>query len=222
MERKTVLFGLLVLLSIIAIIYCLFSDLFPSVKKAIENDNPISNIVEQNKDAISIVSELGEFVADSTGKLLPQIPEETTSNNPSQTASPQKYDDTGIIQSVVDGSTYIINIDGTDTTVCLIGISFDENTESGVVVSEIVKAYLNQGDTVHIEYDLGRTDPNGNTLAYVYFSNGTMIQRWLLSNGYAYATPIQPNSKYAAQFESLEQKAKENKIGLWAYMENPE
>lgn len=221
MDKKNVLFLVLVLLSVMAALYCFISDFFSSAKKMVENGNPISDIVEQNKDAIDIISDIGDFVADNTGKLFPQTPEEVDGATTSQ-SSAEKYDCLGTIQSITDGGTYIININGTDTTVCLIGICFDEDTESGIVVSEIVKSYLKQGDTVFLEYDIGRTDPSGNTLAYVYFENGTMVQRWLLSNGYVQSQDIPPNSKYAAQFAALEQKAKDNKVGLWAYMENAE
>jgi micrococcal nuclease len=219
MEKRTVLFYVLIVLSIIAIFYCFFSDLIPSVKNDV-GDNVVSSLMEQNKEAIEIANELGEFVTENTGKLLPQSIDNVDGEDTSQ--STEKYDATGTIQSVVDGSTYIINIDGTETSVCLIGVSLVNNTDSSIVVTEIIKDYLKQGDTVFLEYDIGRTDPNGNTLAYVYFKNGTMVQRWLISNGYVQTETVLPNNKYAAQFESLEQKAKDNQIGLWAYMENTE
>lgn len=232
MEKRTVLFIILVALSIAAILYCFFSDLFTGVQKVVGNDTAISNLIEQNKDALEIAKELGEFVVDNTEKLIPNNLDDLETNSASQPTSSKEYDATGTIVRVLDGDTYIVDIDGSETTIRLIGVDtpesvapdeyYKENTESGNIVSEIVKSYLNQGDTIFLEYDVGRTDPYDRTLAYVYFQNGTMVQRWLLSNGYAQVMTIQPNSKYAAEFVTLEQKAMENEVGLWAFKENLE
>ena len=126
---------------------------------------------------------------------------------------------------VVDGDTYILDIDGVETRVRLIGVDTPEsvapstyrkdNTEEGKTVSEIVKDKIKAGDTLYIEYDVGKTDKYDRTLAYVYFEDGTMVQDWLLKNGYANVATYPPNVKYADHFVELAHTAAENKVGLW-------
>lgn len=142
----------------------------------------------------------------------------------------KSYDATGTLVRVVDGDTYILNIDGAETRVRLIGVDtpesvappsyYKDNTEEGVAVSQIVKDKMKAGDTIYIEYDVNRQDKYSRTLAYLYFEDGTMVQEWLLTNGYAQVMTIQPNSKYADKFIEMEQKAMEEKVGLWIDAEN--
>lgn len=126
---------------------------------------------------------------------------------------------------VKDGDTYVLKINGEDTTVRLIGVDTPEsvapseyskeNTSEGKTVSEIVKQKIQPGDTLYIEYDVSQTDKYGRTLAYLYFENGLMVQDWLIQNGYAQVMTIQPNSKYAEKFSELQHTAAENRVGLW-------
>ncbi len=135
------------------------------------------------------------------------------------------YDATGTVIRVKDGDTYVLDIDGAETTIRLIGVDTPEsvapedygkqNTQEGIDVSNIVKDTIKAGDTLYIEYDVGRTDTYGRTLAYLYFESGVMVQEWLLSNGYAQVVTIQPNSKYADHFATMEKVAMNSNIGLW-------
>ena len=131
----------------------------------------------------------------------------------------------GTIVRVKDGDTYVINAKGEDYTVRLIGVDTPEsvapatyskeNTEEGKEVSDIVKDKLKAGDKVYIEFDVSPEDKYNRLLCYVYFEDGTMIQEWLLKNGYAKTMTIQPNSKYADRFAEIQHEAAENKVGLW-------
>lgn len=126
---------------------------------------------------------------------------------------------------VKDGDTYVLNIDGEETTVRLIGVDTPEsvapseyskeNTSEGTAISEIIKWKLPQGTTLYVEYDIEKTDKYGRTLAYLYFEDGVMVQEWLLQNGYAQVMNIQPNTKYAARFAEIQSNAADNKVGLW-------
>lgn len=126
---------------------------------------------------------------------------------------------------VKDGDTYVLNIDGEETTVRLIGVDTPEsvapseytkeNTSEGEVISELVKQKLQQGTTLCVEYDIEKTDKYGRTLAYLYFEDGVMVQEWLLQNGYAQVMIIQPNTKYAERFAEIQSNAADNKVGLW-------
>ena len=125
---------------------------------------------------------------------------------------------------VVDGDTIIVDIDGEETRVRLIGIDTPEsvnpdeskNTEAGDLASAYTKELLSD-ETVYLEYDIDKTDDYDRTLAYVYLSDGvTMVNKLLLENGYASIMTIQPNSKYANDFYELQKAAQENQIGIWS------
>ena len=47
------------------------------------------------------------------------------------------------------------------------------------------------------------------------FINAEMVRK-----GYAYASPMPPNTRYDEKFSSLEADAKSKKRGLWAFMED--
>ena len=157
-------------------------------------------------------------------------------------ANPMGFDDSamnalnnantsGKIVRVVDGDTYCIDLEDVSgdeeegTKVRLIGVDTPEsvapdtyrkdNTEEGKTVSDVVKDKLKAGDTVLIEYDVQREDRYGRTLAYVYLSNGTMVEEWLLSEGLANTATYPPNVKYSDHFQELAHNACENKVGLW-------
>lgn len=124
-----------------------------------------------------------------------------------------------------DGDTYVVTYNGEDITVRLIGVDTPEsvapstyskeNTEEGKEVSDIVKDTILKGDKLYLEFDVSSTDKYGRTLAYVYFEDGTMVQDWLLSKGYARTMTIPPNVKYADHFTEVQSIAAENKVGLW-------
>lgn len=132
----------------------------------------------------------------------------------------------GEVVRVKDGDTYVLIIGGEETTVRLIGVDTPEsvapdeyskeNTSEGRTISEIVKQKIQAGDTLYVEYDVLSTDKYGRTLAYLYFEDSTMVQEWLLENGYAQVMTVQPNCKYAEEFAALQHTAAENKVGLWA------
>lgn len=123
---------------------------------------------------------------------------------------------------VKDGDTYVLRINGEETTVRLIGVDTaesvapdeyaKENTSEGVMISEIVKQKIRPRDVLYVEYDIKQTDKYGRTLAYLYFEDGVMVQEWLLENGYAQVMTVQPNCKYAERLAELQHIAAENKV----------
>ena len=123
---------------------------------------------------------------------------------------------------IVDGDTFVADIDGTQTKIRLIGVDTPEsvhpdssrNSDEGKTASEYTKSLL-ENKNVYLEYDVSRNDKYGRTLAYVYLDENTMLQDLLLQNGYAQIMTIQPNSKYADKFYAEQQIARENAKGFW-------
>lgn len=124
---------------------------------------------------------------------------------------------------VVDGDTIIVDIDGDETRVRLIGIDTHEsvhpddtlNSERGKIASDFTSELLT-GKQVYLEYGEEKTDKYDRTLAYVFLSDKTMVEEELLRSGMAEVLTIEPNSKYASFFEKLEAEAQRNKSGFWS------
>lgn len=123
---------------------------------------------------------------------------------------------------VVDGDTIIVEFDGKEERVRLIGIDTPEsvhpdgtkNIEEGKIASEYTKAKL-EGKEVELEFDVQERDQYGRLLAYVWLG-GEMYNKALLSEGYAQIATYPPNVKYVDDFVELQRISKENKKGLWA------
>lgn len=182
--------------------------------------------IEETTETVKVYAEGGqkEISTEETKKkeTVTKEKEENTGSNYDDSI----YDDKGEIVRVKDGDTYVVSVREEEITVRLIGVDtpesvapeeyYKENSEEGKEVSEIVKEKIKKGDTVFLEYDIEKNDKYGRSLAYVYFEDGEMVQEWLLENGYAQTMTIQPNSKYADLFASLQKEAMKAQKGLWA------
>jgi len=139
----------------------------------------------------------------------------TTTTN----ASSKLYD----VVRVVDGDTFIIEYNGKQERVRLIGVDTPEsvhpneekNTEFGDEVSKYSKKMLT-GKQVSLEFDVDERDQYGRLLAYVYL-DGQMYNKLLLEKGYAQVSTYPPNVKYVNDFTAIQKKARENKVGMWEY-----
>ncbi|MCR5556501.1 MAG: thermonuclease family protein [Butyrivibrio sp.] len=128
------------------------------------------------------------------------------------------------VKYVIDGDTFVADIDGIETHIRLIGIDTPEsvsqdpdkeNTEEGEIASEYTKSILEDNE-VYLEYDSEILDVYGRTLCYVYLHDKkTMLNEVLLKNGYAVIMTIEPNTKYEERFLLDEHEAKKDKIGFW-------
>ena len=139
---------------------------------------------------------------------------------------------------IKDGDTIAVReSDGNVVTVRLIGIDAPEsvapenytertgkeNSEYGEMASEHLEKLLMGSDVVYLKYDKERVDQYDRVLAYVYASDDGditgMVNGWMVKDGYATALTIEPNTKYADQFEFYEKTAKDARRGLWQYEE---
>ncbi len=137
---------------------------------------------------------------------------------------------------VVDGDTFHCLLEGKEEVkVRLIGVDTPESSEnqkavrdaqrSGRDVREIVrmgkksaeftKSLLPKGSTVYLEFDVQKTDKYGRLLAYVWLSDGRMLNELLVREGYAQVYTIPPNVKYQERFLEAQRKAREEGKGLW-------
>lgn len=77
---------------------------------------------------------------------------------------------------------------------------------------------LVEGKELRLEYDVGRKDRYGRTLAYVY-AGDIFVNAELVRNGYAMVYTFPPNVKYYKAFLSLQEEARKQKRGLWGLSE---
>ena len=137
------------------------------------------------------------------------------------------------IVRVVDGDTIVVNIEGDQCKVRLIGVNTPEsvaseeylektgkeNTQEGKEASQFTKELLSNYETVYLESDQGDTDTYGRILRYVWLEEpieisqeeieSKMLQGILLDNGVAETMEIQPNTKYADIFADIEEEFQE-------------
>lgn len=126
------------------------------------------------------------------------------------------------VKRVVDGDTFWVYNDSMKAIkVRLIGVDTPETVHPrksgeyfGEEASDYVKSLL-ETNRVRLEYDVGKEDRYGRTLAYVYLEDGTFLNADLLKKGYARIMTIPPNIKHADYFLKLERKARKKKKGMW-------
>lgn len=130
------------------------------------------------------------------------------------------------VKKVVDGDTLVVRAEGgsTDIKVRLIGINTPETVDPrrpvecfGKEASNHMKS-LASGETVYIETDetQGEYDKYGRMLAYVYLTDGQMLNRKMLAEGYAYEYTYHVPYKYQQDFKEAQNFARGSKRGLWA------
>lgn len=138
------------------------------------------------------------FVAEALGCAVDWAPETqtVTITTPQDLAGPYS------VVRVVDGDTFVIDRNGTEEKVRLIGVDTPEsvhpdaakNTDAGKSASEHTQELLT-GKSVYLEFDVQERDKYGRLLAYVYL-DGEMLNERLLEEGYAVLATYPPNVKY--------------------------
>lgn len=122
---------------------------------------------------------------------------------------------------IVDGDTIVVDFNGENEKVRLIGIDTPEsvhsnaskNTNEGKIASNYTKTML-ENKKVGLEFDVQERDKYGRLLAYVYI-DGEMYNKILLKEGMAKMATYPPNVKYVEDFEEIQKEARENKKGFW-------
>jgi micrococcal nuclease len=128
-----------------------------------------------------------------------------------------------LVTRVADGDTLVVDIDGTEEYVRLIGVDTPEsvhpdkerNVPYGAVASDFTKKLV-EDKTVILELDAQERDRYGRLLAYVYL-DGVMLNKTLLSEGHAKLATYPPNVRYVDEFTELQAEAREKGAGVWAY-----
>ena len=127
------------------------------------------------------------------------------------------------VDRVIDGDTIKIE---TGQSVRYIGIDTPELHDPRKPVQCFAKeAYeknkqLVEGKTVRLEKDVSQTDKYGRLLRYIFLSQtatseALFVNKYLVTEGYAYAATFPPDVRYAELFKNEQKQAMESKKGLW-------
>jgi micrococcal nuclease len=121
------------------------------------------------------------------------------------------------VDRVIDGDTVVVAGIG---TVRLIGVDTPETVDPRKPVelfgkeASVFLTGLLAGKTVRLEYDQTLKDKYNRTLAYLYLSDGTFVNREIVRQGYGHAYTEFP-FRHMNDFRAAEQEARSNNRGLW-------
>jgi micrococcal nuclease len=149
--------------------------------------------------------------------------ETTKANSPTSSSKVSNYPTfETTVTRVVDGDTFHASINNRDETFRLILVDTPETVKPNTPVqpwgkeaSFYTKSVLKPGTKVVIERDAQERDQYGRILAYVYV-NGKMLNETLLEKGLARVAVFPPNTRYVDEFRQLQEKAKQQKLGIWS------
>lgn len=146
--------------------------------------------------------------------------------NSQPTESPKVKSTTVKVLRVVDGDT--IEIEG-NIKLRYIGIDTPETKHPTKGVQCFGKEASNknkeliEGKMIRMEKDISEIDRYGRLLRYVWVtsedathSSELFVNDFLVREGFAHAATFPPDVKYAEQFISAQQEARENNRGLWS------
>lgn len=128
------------------------------------------------------------------------------------------------IARYIDGDTILVNMNGTDETIRMIGVDTPETHKPNTPVQcygPAAAAYTQnrikaQGGKVRLVSDSLSTnrDRYNRLLRYVYLPDGTNHDQDLVAKGYAFAYVSFPFTK-SKDFSTAQEKAQNQKLGLW-------
>lgn len=124
----------------------------------------------------------------------------------------------------IDGDTIIVDMNGTDETIRLVGADTPETHDPrkpvqcyGPAAAAFIKNFISaQGSRVRLATDELSTnrDRYNRLLRYVYLPDGTLFNQKLIQDGYAFYYPYFPFSK-SDVFDAAEKDAQAHNRGVW-------
>ncbi|MFH1772737.1 MAG: thermonuclease family protein [Patescibacteria group bacterium] len=135
----------------------------------------------------------------------------------------QKLDYYKVIK-IIDGDTVIVDINGVNETIRLIGINTPETKDPrklvecfGIEASNKAEELLNN-KLVFLEKDVTQKekDKYNRLLRYIKTKDGLFYNLEIIKQGYAYEYTYIIPYKYQSEFKEAENYARINKLGLWA------
>ena len=124
---------------------------------------------------------------------------------------------------VVDGDTLVVNVDGREERLRLIGIDTPESVKPDTPVecfgreaTTFTETLLPEGTNIRLERDVEARDPFDRLLAYAYrVDDGAFVNLEIIRQGFAQPLTIPPNVAHAAEFVAAARAAEADDVGLW-------
>lgn len=130
-----------------------------------------------------------------------------------------------VVESVVDGDTIDVIVDGREERVRLTGIDTPEEARRdtgapaecfGDEATAFTESLLPVGTPVRLERDVEGRDDYGRLLAYVYRADdGIFVNYELVRQGYAQPLTIPPNVTFSELMVQAARDAEADDAGLW-------
>lgn len=137
------------------------------------------------------------------------------------TTTPNVY----AVERVVDGDTLDVRMGNGTVRLRLIGMDTPEVVDARKPVQCFGREAsaeghkLLEGQYVRLEYDAvtGTKDIYGRTLAYVFLTDGTFYNEFMIESGFAHEYDYENQKyKYRAEFQAAQAHAKAAQLGFWS------
>lgn len=118
-----------------------------------------------------------------------------------------------VVERVVDGDTVVLNNSEKVRFVC---VNTPEKNEEGYIEATNFLKEILLNKTVLLVKDNTDKDKYKRLLRYVYLSDGTFVNSLIAEKGFGEILMIEPNTKLCPEIKAAEDKAKSEKLGIWA------
>ena len=217
-------------LSLTACSFSFKKDVSESIQKSLSDTIGEALTDTLIDEAVSRVSEAVDNTDFADKEQLKELMSTITDELASETeitAAVGKFESASLVR-VVDGDTIVIEIEGDEYKVRMIGIDTPEsvasqeyldrtgkeNSEEGMLASDYTKDLLSESDIVYLQKDTSDTDRYGRLLRYVWLEipdnemdmteiSTKMVNAILLERGVAEVATYNPDTMYEEVFEEI-------------------
>ena len=117
---------------------------------------------------------------------------------------------------VIDGDTLVVEGPDGDVTVRIIGINTPERGECFADEATDALEELVDGEELELVEDVSDLDQYGRALRYVETTSGVDVGAELVADGMAIARRYEPDVDRSSRYQSLQERARTDRRGLWA------
>ena len=120
------------------------------------------------------------------------------------------------VERVIDGDTFVAEVDGITETIRLIGINAPELGSCYSTQSHDLLARLVDRSDIWLAIGDGKRDPYGRLLAYVFHEDGLFVNLEMVRAGAAEAMKMEPNIEFASLIGEAHDEAAIAERGGWS------
>ena len=143
----------------------------------------------------------------------------TRAPTPSAKAAPSGQ--AAFVQSVVDGDTIRVMIEGVEFTVRYILVNTPERGELFYREATSANEAIVSSKNVILVKDVSETDRFGRLLRYVYLEDGTFVNREMVRQGWAQVSTFPPDVSKEPELRAAQRQAMVADAGIWSQISGP-